>query len=311
MSRCRQTDAIVGSVLEGVELTRSEATHVSGCSECVRATSQARRFTSELGRVGRDLAPEAMPPVQPGDMEAAIPQWMASRRPWLIAGSAVVAAAALFAIVPVGNSVLGTWTSVPTSSERVALADATVDACRDQATTRIRVFAEADVPDDPALEAMPRLPLVAHDQRGEAAAALFADVDDHAAWICAVVPVDGQPPYVELTGGGGLVPDDYGVVEVWTASAGWNSDYGGRWEIAGRVEGDVEQVTVEREDGREVVATVDHGWFLAWWPSEAEPVSAELRDGDGTVVDTVSFRDEYAHEPSCKVMFLDRLCLWR
>jgi hypothetical protein len=251
-----------------------------------------------------------MPPLEPADMEAPSPRRPLSRRPWLIAGSAGVAAAALLALVPVGNSVLGTWTSVPTSSERVALADATVDACRDQATTRVRVFAEADWPDDPALEAMPHLPLVAHDQRGAASAALFADVDDHAAWICAVVPVEGQPPYVELTGGGGLVPDDFGVVEVWTASGGWNSDYGGRWEIAGRVEGDVEQVTVEREDGREVVATVDHGWFLAWWPSEAEPVSAELRDRDGNIIDTVGFDDAYAHEPSCKLSFLDRVCLW-
>lgn len=313
MSRCRQTDAIAEAVLGDRKLTASEAAHVAACPDCARAASQARRFGAELGRTGRDLAPETMPAFATADLapDPSSRQRPLGRQPWLAAGIAVVAVVAFLVILPAGNSALGSWTSVPTSSERIALADSTVDACRDQAVTLVRVGAEADWPDDPALRSMQQLPLVAHDQRGAASAALFADEDDHAAWICAVVPVEGQPPYVELSGGGEVIPEDYGEVEIWTASAGWNSNYGGRWEIAGRVDGDVEHLSVVREDGRDVVATIDHGWFLAWWPSESEPVSAELRDRGGNVIHTVSFGDAYTHEPTCKVSFLDRFCVWR
>ena len=66
MSRCRQTDELLGATFAGTDLTRAQAEHVRGCAECARAISQARRFENELGRVGAALAHEPMPAI--GDM---------------------------------------------------------------------------------------------------------------------------------------------------------------------------------------------------------------------------------------------------
>lgn len=312
MSRCSQTAPIVDSLFSGLDLTASQESHAGSCADCARATSLARRFERELGSVSRELSPDMMPAFAQADWgtRISIARPARGRQLWLGLAAAIAAAVAIVVILPAGNSALGSWTSIPTSSERIALADATVDACRDRAATVISVGEAAGWREDESLRSVDRLPLVAHDQRGDASAALFADEEDHAAWICAIVPVEGQPSYVELNGGGGLVPEDFGAVEVWTASAGWNWDYGGRWEIAGRVDEDVDGVTLVREDGRVVVATLDGGWFLAWWPSESEPVSMELRTSAGAT-DTVTLGDAFAHEPSCKISFLDRICIWQ
>ena len=64
MSRCPQTDGLLDAILARVDLTRSEAEHVAGCSECVRTLAQARRFERELHRASADLSPEPMPTPQ-------------------------------------------------------------------------------------------------------------------------------------------------------------------------------------------------------------------------------------------------------
>ena len=229
--------------------------------------------------------------------------------PWTAALAAVAAGVIVLALVTGPPSALASWTSAPTSSDPEALPDATVDACRQQAATLIRVGEQARWPEDPSLRAMVAAPLVAYDERGTASAALFADGQERAAWICVIIPVAGQPPYVELGGGSALVPEDLGSIEVWTATAGWNSDYGGRWEIAGRVDPEVGRLMVHTEDDREVVATIYDGWFLAWWPSEAEPVRLEIAAAGGNP-ETIDLEDRYAHEPSCKVSLFGRFCLW-
>ena len=61
MSRCGQTGALLHAVFAGTDLTRAQEEHVRGCAECARAMSQARRFESELGRVGIELTPQPMP----------------------------------------------------------------------------------------------------------------------------------------------------------------------------------------------------------------------------------------------------------
>lgn len=318
MSRCRQTERLLDVTFSGSDLTRVQADHAVACGDCARALAEARRFDRELGRIGHDLAAEPMTATGPDPARRASTMspprlghpltWGRGRWAFVLAAVAVVLIAVM-GVVRAPNPVVANWTSVPTSSERDALEADTVRACREQATRQQRVGREADWPEDPSLQSVFRLPLVAHDQRGEASAALFA-AEEGEAMICAVIPVAGQPPYVELGGGGELIPEDFGPLEVWTATAGWNSDYGGRWEIAGKVDQDVASVTMIREDGIDVVATLDHGWFLAWWPSESEPVSAELHAGDGELIERISFGDEYAHEPSCKISFLDVLCFW-
>lgn len=225
-------------------------------------------------------------------------------RAW-IAGAVVlagVAVAAALALRP--SSAVATWTREPTSSETNALADATIDACGEQAAHRERVAVEAGHPADPAAQQLEDLPLVAHDQRGDASAALFADLDSGAAAICAIVSVEGQPPYVELTAATGLIPDDRGLASIWIAAAGTNWDYGSRWEMAGRVAPGVDRVVIVRDDGERVTATLEDSWFLAWWPSGAHPVALEISE-DGAPVETIDLGDEFDREPPCRIRLRD------
>lgn len=267
-------------------------------------------MTDELDREDRETIAAIDAAFRPYRFDASRPLARRSRGPWMAAAATVAIVVIVAAIVWRPASAFGSWTSEPTTSDPQALADDTARACRQQAQTLVRVGEQADWPDDPALAAMERVPLVAYDQRGEASAALFADRETDSMWICAIVPVTGQPAYVELAGGTGLIPEDLGQVEVWTATAGWNSDYGGRWEIAGRVDAAVGQLTIVTEDEREVIATIDDEWFLAWWPSESEPVRLELHDAGGSLLDTIDLGDRYAHEPSCRLAFLE-FCLWQ
>lgn len=229
--------------------------------------------------------------------------------PWLAGFAAVAAAMVIGAIVLRPPSVLASWTREPTSSERQALGDATEDACRNQAATRIRVGGEAGWPDDPGMEQMRGLPLVAYDRRGEASAALFADLERRTIAACSIIPVAGQPSYIELSAGTHIIPEDFGSASIWMAASGSNSDYGSHWEIAGRVAAGVEKLVIVRSDGEQVTATIDDGWFLAWWPSRSEPVQLEVTVGDDA--ETIDLGDQFDRgEPPCRVVLLDRLCLW-
>jgi hypothetical protein len=51
--------------------------------------------------------------------------------------------------------------------------------------------------------------------------------------------------------------------------------------VAGQVGSDVATVDIVRTRGSEVNATVAHGWFFAWWPtdSRAKRLHLSLRDG--------------------------------
>ncbi len=234
------------------------------------------------------------------------------RRPvplWLTSLSAVAAAVVVGAMVLRPPSALATWTNEPTSSDLDALASATEDACRDQAAQWQRIGVQSGWPDDPSMRDMARLPLAAHDQRGEAAAALFGDADRRSLAICVIVPVAGQPAYVELGAATDIIPEEYGDVSVWMATAGSNWDYGSRWEVAGRAGENVDELVIVRADGERVTATLDGGWFLAWWPDWSEPIRIEVSvDGD---TESIDLGDRYdSGGPPCRVYLFDQWCLW-
>lgn len=234
------------------------------------------------------------------------------RRPlrlWLASFAAVVALIVVGTIALRPPSTLATWTREPTPSEVNALADASEGTCREEAAQWQRRGAQARWPDDPAMGAMSALPLVAHDQRGEASATLFADADSRSAAICTIIPVAGQPPYVELAASTDLIPEDFGSISVWMATAGTNWDYGSRWEIAGRVVAPADDVVIVRSDGERVTATLRDGWFLAWWPDSSHP--AQLLISSGDEVEAVDLGDRYdSGGPPCRVMVLDEVCIW-
>jgi len=64
MSRCAQTDRLLDAIFASADLTRSQADHAAGCSECARALAHARRFDGELHRTGAEMSPEPMPAPQ-------------------------------------------------------------------------------------------------------------------------------------------------------------------------------------------------------------------------------------------------------
>lgn len=62
MTRCATTPAVLGALLAAERITPEEAAHVGTCAECARQVAALRRFDGVLVAVGRDLAPEPMPP---------------------------------------------------------------------------------------------------------------------------------------------------------------------------------------------------------------------------------------------------------
>ena len=52
--------------------------------------------------------------------------------------------------------------------------------------------------------------------------------------------------------------------------------------VDGRVAPGVTGVTLVRDDGQDVVATVDDGWLVAWWPGSATATSAQVNTASGT-----------------------------
>jgi hypothetical protein len=52
--------------------------------------------------------------------------------------------------------------------------------------------------------------------------------------------------------------------------------------VDGRVASGVTGVTLELDNGQDVVATVADGWLLAWWPSDAAATSSQVTKASGT-----------------------------
>jgi hypothetical protein len=68
--------------------------------------------------------------------------------------------------------------------------------------------------------------------------------------------------------------------------------------VDGRTGADVTAVTIQRNDGSSVQATVANGWYLAWWPGTAAARNAEVATASGT--STVAFPSAPAlPPPSC------------
>ena len=55
--------------------------------------------------------------------------------------------------------------------------------------------------------------------------------------------------------------------------------------INGRTQPGVTGVTLLRDDGQDVVASVAHGWFVAWWPGSSGTTSAQVTTASGTTTE--------------------------
>lgn len=61
--------------------------------------------------------------------------------------------------------------------------------------------------------------------------------------------------------------------------------------IAGRAGADVSAVTIALADGTDVQATVNNGWFAAWWPGDRSAQTAEITTSAGTTSQALVAQD--------------------
>ncbi len=55
--------------------------------------------------------------------------------------------------------------------------------------------------------------------------------------------------------------------------------------VDGRTASGVTGVTLVQQGGQDVVATVDDGWFIAWWPGDAAATSVQVTTASGTTTE--------------------------
>ena len=202
----------------------------------------------------RHTAPAAVRPMEPGGSAGTRPRFSLP-----LAGVATATAGIVLVLVAqaLGQppSAFATWTTVP------------------------------DEPDDGlaasvAEECSAGLPLVAVDQRGRAAVALFSDGDSLADCLL----VDGKRSAASYGAQPGRNPRA-GAIEVLNH---------GRYErdspihiFSGGVEAGVASVIVTRDDGVDVTATVAGDVFVVWWPTDVDAASFTALDEAGATIETI------------------------
>ena len=68
--------------------------------------------------------------------------------------------------------------------------------------------------------------------------------------------------------------------------------------VDGRVASGVTAVTLVRDDGQDVVATVEDGWLIAWWPGGATATSSQVTTAAGTSTEALQSADKGGPGPS-------------
>ena len=65
------------------------------------------------------------------------------------------------------------------------------------------------------------------------------------------------------------------------SSSSSGSDTGTVSDISGRTGAAIVTLKILLDDGRQIVATTDNGWFYAWWPGESTAISLSGHDLTG------------------------------
>jgi hypothetical protein len=187
----------------------------------------------------------------------------------LAVGVTVLAAVALWALNAspfVGKApvAFAGWQPIPTAADRTLANDAKATCLTDTS--------------------LPAMSLVAQDQRGPAATLLYAGRGELA--ICLVLR-DAAGTVVAATSGVSHVGDVGGLLKIDTGiTAPESPNYPGLGIVAGRVDQAIKGVKVSRADGVTVDATVNSGYFVAWWPTDDQVASVTATDSSGATVAT-------------------------
>jgi hypothetical protein len=193
----------------------------------------------------------------------------------VLTGGVVVAAILMLSS---GASVAQGWTPIPTAPSAAAVAAATA-ACN-----WVNALNAPNGP--PALTGTP----VLTDGRGSYTAAIY--VNGHVAYICIS---NGQHTGTGLTSNGRLLsfeaapgPDQLGDPSGGGGSApGFPASDGPtssnqEEDVQGLAGSDVSAVSFAFADGSTVEATVQNGWYFAWWPGNSWPTTVQVTTGSGT-----------------------------
>jgi len=206
-----------------------------------------------------------------------------------------LAAVAVVAVVVLVNlttppSAFAGWTAIPSPADRV-VAEVVEEECRS------RLHHLADDPNfgtmfneeqrrrisawpDPAT-----LPLAAQDQRGDVTMAFFTDGRIYAE--CTIQGSD-RGGYGAISQGE-IEGERSGPLRVLGGVSAEGSSDGvpPLRSVIGDVAPEVASVIIEREEGEPVTATVRGGYFLAWWPTNADIVRITAYDGEGNALASI------------------------
>lgn len=175
-----------------------------------------------------------------------------------------------------GASVAEGWTAVPSAPSAAAVA---------AATATCNWVNDRNGP--PILSGTP----VLTDGRGSYTAAIY--VDGHVANICIS---NGQHQATGITTNTRILsfeaapgPDQLGNPSGGGGSApGFPGSSGQEMDVQGLAGSDVSAVTFKFADGSTVGATVQNGWYFAWWPGERWPSSVRVTTSTGTLTSPMS-----------------------
>lgn len=201
----------------------------------------------------------------------------------------LLAAAVLLVASPFGAPApaIAGWDPEPAAQPDPALVAAAPETCT--------VLHDALRESDPEMSAtMP--PQIATDQRGNSGVAVFASDTEYI--VCHLIQTDDGWQHVGGSGGGydaNGFPDDPpfdAAADIVTVDAqhSWAVSGTAITTVFGRIDGDVDRVTLNREDGMAVEAQTADGTFVAWWPSQHGVGTAVALDDDGTELATVTPR---------------------
>jgi hypothetical protein len=204
---------------------------------------------------------------------------MLRRRRLIVTGGAIV----LLAIGIVltigsfgGSSAYAGWSPDPTQPTASQMASATT-ACQEDITT-VWQSGNSLTPSDPAFpKQLP--PFVVGDFRGPYSALLYQD--SHDTFTCLVSTTSSHA--IGLTGGSGLffgTPSDTTPVAMSTPAL--MTDNGAPLQLVeGETLRDVTSLSFTLSNGTTVSPTLEHGYFLVWWPGTAS-ISTTTYEADGS-----------------------------
>jgi hypothetical protein len=195
------------------------------------------------------------------------------KRPALLAVAAVVVGAVALAVDLTGSgapSAFAAWTATTTTPPASQLASADASCSRFYGPL-IKKVSPPDIP-----SSLP--PLTLTDSRGPFELLLYSDPS----WFFACFWGHGSAISLAWNGGpeAPASPHSIGVPQV---PFDRNADGSGYTMAYGYVGAQVKAVTLHLTDGTNVEATVQNGFYAAWWPVRTDVASAEVTTSAGVL----------------------------